>query len=208
VPSRSPEQARFMRAVAKSKKFAKKVGVSQSVGAKFMAKDKKKKRVRKYQTGRLVDAGGAGGIGAGGIGGIGAALGAGGARPRPGTPPMGFTPRGSLPTIGAPEGPARRRPTDEEILADPASLERMRRRRQQELRRTRANEPRAAGRRRLSSLLGEDTGMGFTAEEIKPKRKKKKGGTIKSYHYGGKIRARGKETKGRRKAKMIRMKGS
>ena len=29
-----------MRAVAKSKKFAKKVGVSQSVGAKFMAKDK------------------------------------------------------------------------------------------------------------------------------------------------------------------------
>ena len=191
-----------MRAVAKSKKFAKKVGVSQSVGAKFMKADKKKKRrVRKYQTGRLVDAGDIGaemdrdnydapaidslrqGLGSMGAveGATDVGLGARGARPRPRTPPMGFSPRSRLPTIGAPEDPARRRPTEEELEAD-----RIRRRRR--------------GQRERPT--------GFTAEEVKPKRKKKKGGTIKSYYHGGKVRGCGKETKGRRKAKMIRMKGS
>ena len=113
-----------------------------------------------------------------------------------------------LPTIRAPEGPARRRPTDEEIMDDPASRERMRRNRQSMLRGRRATNPSAAGRRQLSDLLGENTGMGFTAEEVKPKRKKKKGGTVKSYYHGGKIRGCGKETRGRKKAKIVRMKGS
>ena len=191
MPSRSPQQRKFMRAIAKNKKFAKKVGVSQSVGAKFMKADKKKKkRVRKYQFGGLArtperdPTAAMLGQGLGSMGAVEGAtdvgLGARGARPRPKTPPMGFSPRSSLPVIG-PEGSARRRPTEEELEAD-----RIRRRR------------RGQGKRP----------MGFTAEEIKSKRGKKKGGTVKSYYHGGKIRGCGKETQGRRKAKMIRMKGS
>ena len=190
MPSRSPQQRKFMRAIAKNKKFAKKVGVSQSVGAKFMAKDKKKKRVRKYQFGgpaRMPERDPTAAMLGQGIGSMAAVegatdvgLGARGARPRPRTPPMGFSPRSSLPVIG-PEGPSGRPPTREELEAD-----RIRRRRR--------------GQR--------ERPMGFTAEEVKPKRKKKKGGTVKSYYYGGTVRGCGKETQGRRKAKMIRMKGS
>lgn len=40
MPSKSPEQARFMRAVAHSKEFAKKVGVPMSVGKEFVKADK------------------------------------------------------------------------------------------------------------------------------------------------------------------------
>ena len=184
MPSRSPQQRRFMGAVANNPEFAAEVGVSQSVGAEFMVKGK----VKKYRnlgsvTNRPIrDRADVLGQGLGSMGAVEGAtdvgLGAGGARPGPRTPPMGFTPRGSLPTIRAPEGPARRRPTPRELRMD-------------EVR----NRP-----------------MGFTAEEIKPKRKRKKkksaGGTIKSYYHGGKIRGCGKETQGRRKAKMIRMKGS
>lgn len=42
MPSKSAKQAKFMRAVAHSPKFAKKVGVSQSVGKDFEMADKKK----------------------------------------------------------------------------------------------------------------------------------------------------------------------
>jgi hypothetical protein len=41
VPSTSAKQEKFMRAVANSPKFAKKVGVPQSVGKEFEMKDKK-----------------------------------------------------------------------------------------------------------------------------------------------------------------------
>ena len=41
MPSRSDKQARFMRAVANSPKFAKKVGVSQKVGKEFEAADRR-----------------------------------------------------------------------------------------------------------------------------------------------------------------------
>lgn len=41
MPSKSAKQKRFMRAVAHSPKFAKKVGVSQSVGKEFEAADKR-----------------------------------------------------------------------------------------------------------------------------------------------------------------------
>jgi hypothetical protein len=44
VPSTSKKQADFMRAVAKSPKFAKQVKVPQSVGEDFMKADKKTKR--------------------------------------------------------------------------------------------------------------------------------------------------------------------
>tara|TARA_R100000687_G_C6353606_1_gene120031 strand:- start:270 stop:638 length:369 start_codon:yes stop_codon:yes gene_type:complete len=103
-------------------------------------------------------------------------LGARGARPRPRTPPMGFSPRSSLPVIGAPEGRFRRPGTPRDEVRDRP--------------------------------------MGFTVEDIKPRKKRKKkkksaaGGTVKSYYYGGTVRGCGKETQGRRKAKMIRMKGS
>lgn len=40
MPSKSPAQARLMAAVAHSPKFAKKVGVPQSVGKEFNAHDK------------------------------------------------------------------------------------------------------------------------------------------------------------------------
>ena len=42
MPSKSVAQHKFMQAVAHSAKFAKKVGVSQSVGQKFAAADKAK----------------------------------------------------------------------------------------------------------------------------------------------------------------------
>ena len=43
MPSKSKEQADFMRAVAHSPKFAKKVGVPQSVGKDFSTADKNRK---------------------------------------------------------------------------------------------------------------------------------------------------------------------
>ena len=189
-----------MRAVAKSKKFAKKVGVSQSVGAKFMKADKKKKRrVRKYQTGRLVDAGDIGAEmdrdnydapaidslrqGLGSMGAVEGAtdvrLGARGARPRPRTPPMGFSPRSRLPTIGASEGPARRRPTPRELRMDEV-------------------------RNRPMGFRGEE----FDVERVKPRKKKKKKASPRNLYAGGKIRGCGKAIRGRKKAKRIVMKGS
>ena len=42
MPSKTPEQKRFMAAVANSPKFAKKVGVPQSVGKEFAKADKAK----------------------------------------------------------------------------------------------------------------------------------------------------------------------
>jgi hypothetical protein len=47
MPSKTAKQAKFMRAVANSPKFAKKVGVPQSVGKEFAAADKKPKRNRR-----------------------------------------------------------------------------------------------------------------------------------------------------------------
>lgn len=44
MPSKSAKQAKFMRAVAHSPEFAKKVGVSQSVGKDFSMADKKMKK--------------------------------------------------------------------------------------------------------------------------------------------------------------------
>ena len=52
MPSKSKKQHKFMAAVANNPGFADKVGVPSSVGASFMAKDKK---VKGYQAGRLVD---------------------------------------------------------------------------------------------------------------------------------------------------------
>ena len=49
MPSTSAKQAKFMRAVANNPKFAKKVGVSQSVGKDFEMADKKKGK--KFGTG-------------------------------------------------------------------------------------------------------------------------------------------------------------
>jgi hypothetical protein len=48
MPSKTAKQARFMRAVAKSPKFAKKVGVPTSVGKEYSEADKK---MRKYNKG-------------------------------------------------------------------------------------------------------------------------------------------------------------
>lgn len=47
MPSTSAKQAKFMRAVAHSPKFAKKVGVSQKVGKEYEMMDKKKKPMPK-----------------------------------------------------------------------------------------------------------------------------------------------------------------
>jgi hypothetical protein len=49
VPSTSAKQEKFMRAVANSPKFAKKVGVPQSVGKEFQMKDK----AMKYEKGGM-----------------------------------------------------------------------------------------------------------------------------------------------------------
>jgi hypothetical protein len=47
VPSKTPRQAKLMRAVAHSPEFAKKVGVPQSVGKDFVAADKNKAKKKK-----------------------------------------------------------------------------------------------------------------------------------------------------------------
>ena len=47
MPSVSAKQEKFMRAVANSPKFAKKVGVPQSVGREFEMKDKEGKMMKK-----------------------------------------------------------------------------------------------------------------------------------------------------------------
>ena len=52
MPSKSKKQHKFMAAVANNSEFAANAGVPQSVGASFMAKDKK---VKKYQVGNLVE---------------------------------------------------------------------------------------------------------------------------------------------------------
>jgi hypothetical protein len=44
MPSKSPAQAKLMRAVAHNPEFAKKVGVPQSVGKEFVAADEAKKQ--------------------------------------------------------------------------------------------------------------------------------------------------------------------
>lgn len=44
MPSKTPKQAKFMRAVAHSLKFAKKVKVPQKVGKEFAAADKARKK--------------------------------------------------------------------------------------------------------------------------------------------------------------------
>jgi hypothetical protein len=47
VPSKSKAQADLMRAVAHSPKFAKKVGISQSVGKEFNEADKRREIIKK-----------------------------------------------------------------------------------------------------------------------------------------------------------------
>lgn len=44
MPSKTPKQAKFMRAISHSPEFAKKVGVPQSVGQDFEAADKAEKK--------------------------------------------------------------------------------------------------------------------------------------------------------------------
>lgn len=55
MPAKSAKQERFMQAVAHSPSFAKKVGVSQSVGQEFVGKGKtmKKMKMKKYAGGGL-----------------------------------------------------------------------------------------------------------------------------------------------------------
>ena len=109
MPSRSPQQRRFMGAVANNPKFAAEVGVPQSVGAEFMAKGKNK--VRKYQRGDVVRTGGIGAemdrdnYDAPAIDSLGQGLGA-----------MGAVE--GLPTIGAPEGRFRRPGTPRDEVRD------------------------------------------------------------------------------------------
>ena len=50
MPSVSAKQARFMAAIAHSKKFAKKAGVSQSVGKDFNDADKKTGNFKKKES--------------------------------------------------------------------------------------------------------------------------------------------------------------
>jgi hypothetical protein len=52
MPSTSKKQEKFMRAVAHSPEFAKKVGVSQSVGKEFNEADKKKHLVHALRRGK------------------------------------------------------------------------------------------------------------------------------------------------------------
>ena len=49
MPSVSSKQARFMAAIAHSKKFAKKVGVPQSVGKEFNSADAGKGLLKKHK---------------------------------------------------------------------------------------------------------------------------------------------------------------
>lgn len=51
MPAKSAKQERFMQAVANSPGFAKKVGVSQSVGREFVGKGKAMKKMKKYDGG-------------------------------------------------------------------------------------------------------------------------------------------------------------
>ncbi len=44
MPSKSPKQARTMRAAAHNKEFAKKIGIPQKVAKEFVAADKRKKK--------------------------------------------------------------------------------------------------------------------------------------------------------------------
>jgi hypothetical protein len=48
MPSKSPKQAKMMRAVAHSPKFARKVGIPVSVGKHFVAADKAKAKRKKH----------------------------------------------------------------------------------------------------------------------------------------------------------------
>ena len=48
MPSKTPKQKKFMAAVANSPKFAKKVGVPQSVGKEFAAADKAKEDAEEF----------------------------------------------------------------------------------------------------------------------------------------------------------------
>ena len=52
MPSKSPAQARLMRAVAHNPAFARKVGVPQSVGKEFAAADKRKAYAKALRRGR------------------------------------------------------------------------------------------------------------------------------------------------------------
>jgi hypothetical protein len=47
MPTKSPKQKKLMQAVKHNRKFAKKMGIPQSVGAKFVAADKRKARKKK-----------------------------------------------------------------------------------------------------------------------------------------------------------------
>jgi len=46
-PSKSPKQARTMRAAAHNPKFAKKMGIPQSVASEFVDADKRKRKGKK-----------------------------------------------------------------------------------------------------------------------------------------------------------------
>lgn len=52
MPSKSKKQARFMKIAAHSKKFARKVGISQKVAKEFHAADKKRSRRKGRKKGR------------------------------------------------------------------------------------------------------------------------------------------------------------
>jgi hypothetical protein len=54
MPTKSKKQEKFMRAVANSPKFAKKVGVNQSIGREF-TQEKDMKKVKKMQMGGMTD---------------------------------------------------------------------------------------------------------------------------------------------------------
>ena len=161
-----------MGAVANNPEFAAEVGVPQSVGASFMAKDKKKymggglHRMPKYQRGDMVEADRTSAMLAQGLGSAGATPG--------------------LPTIGAPEGPPRRRPTARESRMDETR-----------------NRPMGFRGEELDVERGEE----FDVKRVKPRKKKKKKG-LRNLYAGGKVRGCGKAVRGRKKAKRIVMKGS
>jgi hypothetical protein len=52
MPSKSPKQAKLMRAVAHSPSFARKVGISQKVGREFEAADERKKTPKTGRKGK------------------------------------------------------------------------------------------------------------------------------------------------------------
>tara|TARA_R110001592_G_scaffold42260_1_gene137282 strand:+ start:1443 stop:1727 length:285 start_codon:yes stop_codon:yes gene_type:complete len=54
MPTKSKKQEKFMQAVANNPKFAKKVGVKQSIGREF-TKEKEMKKVKKMQMGGMTD---------------------------------------------------------------------------------------------------------------------------------------------------------